>query len=256
MIRCPKCSTNNRPGAKFCAKCGNPFPQTVQAQQPQGQVQPQTNQPSKAGKIGFARLKNLGAKFATGMQKIAGGAIDRFVNPKPQLEGTVTNVRSASDEPPDFSWAKLIWAFVCFLFLLPVLPILLVFVLMVFLIQTIARINLLQVFTSTFLQLVAALKLTKDKKEPVQNFRVRDKSGQERDVRMKGYLRAGNISPGDVLTIWGKRKQGTLHFKKAENHQTSSSVLLKNRVGKLQRTVVALGLFYLLSLVIVYLIQR
>ncbi len=58
---------------------------------------------------------------------------------------------------------------------------------------------------------------------PVQTFRMRTNSGEERVVRMKGELdgaQAGHIGPGDQVTFWGDWKGGTLHAHRAYNHNT------------------------------------
>jgi hypothetical protein len=58
---------------------------------------------------------------------------------------------------------------------------------------------------------------------PVQAFRMRTNSGEERSVRMKGdpdVAQAGHIGIGDQVTFWGNWKGGTLHANRAYNHNT------------------------------------
>jgi hypothetical protein len=163
-------------------------------------------------------LRNFWIKVSNDAKKAFGVVINRIFNPNPQLEGTVINVDAPYDEPPDFDFAKTTLGCI---FILPLLPILIA--MGIFL--SLFRINIMHFFG--FLHIFRLGHTPTGKHEPVRNFRVRDASGNEHQVKMKGHLKVGNVSPGDTLTIWGKWKHGTLKFERAFNHRTSSKVLLR-----------------------------
>jgi hypothetical protein len=64
---------------------------------------------------------------------------------------------------------------------------------------------------------------------PVRDIRVRDSSGSEHLVRIKGDFVAGNVNVADNVTIEGVNRQGTLMFRRGTNHRTHCEILVKLR---------------------------
>jgi len=63
----------------------------------------------------------------------------------------------------------------------------------------------------------------------VRDFRLRDSTGMEHLVRLRGELVAGNLSVGDVVDVEGYNRRGTLMFRKGLNRRTQSEIVLKYR---------------------------
>jgi len=62
---------------------------------------------------------------------------------------------------------------------------------------------------------------------PVRDIRVRDSSGQETLVRMKGQLTSGSVSVGDDVLLEGWERNGTLLFRKGYNKRIRSDIRIK-----------------------------
>lgn len=55
--------------------------------------------------------------------------------------------------------------------------------------------------------------------------RVRTADGLQRDARVQGYLRGANVSLGDTISIWGRRRhRGAVTIYKAYNHTVQGAV--------------------------------
>jgi hypothetical protein len=63
----------------------------------------------------------------------------------------------------------------------------------------------------------------------VRDFRLRDSTGQEHLVRLRGELTAGNLSVGDEVDVEGYNRRGTLMFRKGLNRRTRSEIVVKYR---------------------------
>jgi len=64
---------------------------------------------------------------------------------------------------------------------------------------------------------------------PVRDIRLRDASGQEHLVRIRGELVAGNMSVGDEVEVEGYSRRGTLMFRRGRNKRTRSEIMIKYR---------------------------
>jgi hypothetical protein len=62
---------------------------------------------------------------------------------------------------------------------------------------------------------------------PVRDIRVRDASGQETLVRMKGQLISGSVSVGDDILAEGWERNGTLLFRRGYNKRIRSDIRIK-----------------------------
>lgn len=137
-------------------------------------------------------------------------------NTPPQLEGIVISIDSEFAELPDTDWLKTI---VKILIWLPLLPALLV----LGVIFNALRINVFQ----GLIPFIRGRGQSGNNSVPVQYFRVRDDSGNELQIKRKGYLASGNIQPGDRVAIWGRWVAGTLNLSQAFNLRTNTSVVLQ-----------------------------
>lgn len=63
--------------------------------------------------------------------------------------------------------------------------------------------------------------------ETVRDFRIRDDSGRERLVRIRGDFVAGNINPGDEVVVEGSDRAGTIVFRRGMNLRTQSHILVR-----------------------------
>jgi hypothetical protein len=63
----------------------------------------------------------------------------------------------------------------------------------------------------------------------VRDFRLRDSTGLEHLVRIRGELVAGNLSAGDEVEVEGYNRRGTLMFRKGMNRRTRSEIVVKYR---------------------------
>lgn len=61
----------------------------------------------------------------------------------------------------------------------------------------------------------------------VRDFRVRDAAGRQRLVRVYGALRSGSLNIGDLVTVEGRDRNGTLVFQRGQNHTIQSALLLR-----------------------------
>jgi len=59
----------------------------------------------------------------------------------------------------------------------------------------------------------------------VRDVRVQDATGRQWLVRICGHLKSGNLNLGDVVTMDGADKNGTLRFRKGMNHTIRSRLI-------------------------------
>jgi hypothetical protein len=62
---------------------------------------------------------------------------------------------------------------------------------------------------------------------PVRDVRVRDASGQETLVRLKGQLTSGSVSVGDDITAEGWLRNGMLLFRRGYNNRIRAEIKVK-----------------------------
>ncbi len=63
----------------------------------------------------------------------------------------------------------------------------------------------------------------------VRDFRLRDSTGLEHLVRIRGELITGNLNVGDEVDVEGYNRRGTLMFRKGLNRRTRSEIVVKYR---------------------------
>jgi len=181
----------------------------------------------------FTKLKKVLAQFTNVLSSFFGW----LFNPAPQLEGTVISVDPPYNEKPDFDVAGLLLRIFliggALMLLLPILAGAMVALIIIAILFGLLGLGVLSsLFPSCMIGCLPSLfmflfrgKTTRE--IPVRNFRIQDVSGTEYQVRMKGEIKRGNISPGDDVSIWGRWKNGTLFFRKATNHRTNSDVIIR-----------------------------
>jgi hypothetical protein len=154
------------------------------------------------------------------------------------LEGQVIHIEPSYMARPDFSWGwffvKLALFGIAFLVFGP-------FVIAVALALTIASSLLIPFgrrrgpgfFSSIASQVVGFFltsKLLGPKADvPVRDVRLRDMSGNEHLIRLKGELIAGNMNVGDEVAIEGYDRMGTLTAVRGLNKRTRSEIRIKRR---------------------------
>jgi len=148
------------------------------------------------------------------------------------IEGVVISVDPFYEEPPDRDFTKLGVGLFAALTLTPIFLITFLGFIMLSSVLRVVRLdrlilplNPLGIFG--LLAFFGIGRRTIEERIPVRNFRIRDREGNEYQVRMKGHLQIGNVSPADRLSIWGKWKKGTLVFKRAYNHRTKSEIRVR-----------------------------
>jgi hypothetical protein len=181
----------------------------------------------------FTKLKNVLAQFTYVLTSLFGG----LFNPAPQLEGTVISADPPYNEKPDFDFAGLLLRMLliggALMLLLPILVgTMVALIIIVILFGLLGLGALSSLFPSCMIGCLPSIFMLifrgKTPREvPVRNFRVQDVKGTEHQIRMKGEIKRGNISPGDDVSIWGRWKSGTLFFHKAKNRRTNADIIIR-----------------------------
>lgn len=77
----------------------------------------------------------------------------------------------------------------------------------------------------------------------ITTIRVRAENGQQQDARIHGYLRGANVSLGDTISIWGKRRRkGAIYIRRAYNHTVQGAVSTSAMIGS--------GQFFVLLIIV------
>ena len=63
---------------------------------------------------------------------------------------------------------------------------------------------------------------------PVRDIRVREASGQETLVRMKGQITSGSVSVGDDVLVEGWMRHGMLNSRRGFNNRIRAAIKIKN----------------------------
>jgi len=121
---------------------------------------------------------------------------------QPQVHGQVVHVDGPHMEERDFNFGLFLLQATLWLFLFPIL-----------------------IWKPGIASLI--LMGRKDNKVSTRSVRVRDSTGQETSVRMKGDILRGTIGMGDMVSFWGRWEGGTLHMQAAFNHKLNADVRLR-----------------------------
>lgn len=204
MTKCPRCGLMNPSGVTSCGACG-----LVRSSGGAGGALTTSTPPTTAG----------------------GGA----VFPKPHargaraVSGIVIHVDSVYMTKPESSLGKFLLKVCVALMLLPLVLILGVPLLMLsWLFGRSSRSpGLPSGLANQFLSFWLTSKLFKKDDVPVRDIRVRDLSGVEHLVRIRGHFITGNVNVADDVTMEGVDRGGTLMFRRGTNHRTHCEILVK-----------------------------
>jgi len=81
------------------------------------------------------------------------------------------------------------------------------------------------ILTYTFVGAIFGPKPTDD----IRDFRLRDETGREHFVRVRGELSAGNVNVGDELRVRGFSHRGTIELTSGVNERTRSRLIVRRR---------------------------
>jgi hypothetical protein len=142
------------------------------------------------------------------------------------LAGIVIHVDPVYTTKPEFYWGKFLLKVCLGLILLPFALIFAVpFLILLSLFRGSGRSpGLFSNLGSQLMSFWLTAKLFKKDDVPVRDIRVRDHSGAEHLVRIRGHFIAGNVNVGDDVTIEGVDRGGTLMFRRGTNHRTGSEI--------------------------------
>jgi hypothetical protein len=163
-----------------------------------------------------------------------------------KLEGQVIHVEPPYMAPQDFSWGRLLiklvllililllFGKIIFAFIFSLLIVLFViWFVFHFLFPQSARggSGCLSSLASQVVGFFLTRKMVGSPKAevPVRDIRLRDASGQEHLVRIKGDIVSGNINVGDDVVVEGFDRQGTLKFSRGWNKRIRSEIKVKSR---------------------------
>jgi hypothetical protein len=227
--KCSRCGLANPMGSTHCQACGmslststKPFP-------------PSSPPPKTVGYSGTA------GPIATPVRSVpVPVSVSGWFGWK-KIEGQVIHVEPAYMARPDFNWGGFFIKLLIAGFSLLIFgPIALGFIIFFFVLSLLLSI-LFPMNTSRgpgFLSSVASQvvgffltsKLLGPKADiPVRDIRLRDKTGQEHLIRLKGDLISGNINVGDEIEVEGYDRRGTLMLKRGLNKRTRSEIRVKRR---------------------------
>lgn len=180
----------------------------------------------------------------------------------PDISGKVVAENPLTTEPQGRDWPRSLLVFsIGATFIIAAIPALAMAAAFAYLLMLFGFGFILWIFLSGSLMLFGRAgrgQRRQDIEVPVRLFRVEDsRTGDTVQVKMKGHLKAGNISLGDIVHVWGRWKgggyggQGTLIMERAYNDTTATKVYSKMRMRSAIMIAVSLlflsGLFSLLA---------
>lgn len=150
-----------------------------------------------------------------------------------KLTGTVIAVEPPYMAKPETDWLRILLKLAMGILLLPVILGVVIAGMIVGKTFSILGIGASKFFSGIASQTIAFFltgKLFGPKEQvPVRDIRLRDDSGQEHLVRIRGELFAGNISVGDEVDVEGFDRRGTLMLRRGLNKRTRSEIRVKRR---------------------------
>lgn len=272
-MRCPECGHNNPDNQGRCSICHTVLVAPTTARQwPAGALANTQAHPLETGGTGATRLtpwtaapptyQNLNRPYAQAAPRATGA---RFATEAAgsrrgaDVAGRIIAVEAPTLERPDFdvcrALTKTLWLLLlvvspliflhAVLVTLGALPAVLAVVGLLFLVRFLSPTNLFTLYH--LLALVNPLgRRNETEQVPVRYLRVRGEDGEsEYVVRIKGNLTLSNLMPDDLVSFWGRWRQGVLHARYAYSHRTQAWVELQRSYSWLTLTAtvcVVLGL--------------
>lgn len=237
VVRCPECGLKTPSDASSCEICSAALPQHLVAAGSNVPV------PSGAAEPWPWEVPDTTASAIHRPRAVAPPAITsppRNPSLHGDLVGRVILMEAPYQEKPDFDWCKFSTKALWFLLLvaspilllhvvltkLGALPLILAVVGVFFLLRFITPSNLFALWRLH--AVLTPFKRQDQEMVPVRYLRVRDDNEDEWTVRMKGNMCLGNVSPDDLVSLWGYWRGGTLFVKRGYNHRTRSQIAFQN----------------------------
>lgn len=258
--QCPRCGlkVNNSPA--FCPACGFSFSNRNQGKGagnssvtgsnnplPGTPLLPGSNFPAPVGRRGrkISRRERLspspaagpdGGESAAGEQTSGWGS---FLGWR-RLSGTVIAVEPPYMAAPEFNWIAFLLKILLIIFLVLIIgPIILGIILGLMA----ASLILSLVFPSTrgagggfvsgffghFINFFFIGRAFRRREVAVRDVRLRDRTGQEHLLRIRGDVITGNFNVGDEIEVEGPNRRGTLLFRRGWNRRIRSEIRVRRR---------------------------
>ncbi|MCG3148936.1 MAG: hypothetical protein PCFJNLEI_02388 [Verrucomicrobiae bacterium] len=242
-VRCPECGLKTPGNAPLCENCNATLPQHLVAAGSNASVSSGWNIAQAALPV-TAQEPWLGEAPAIQRSRTSTPPTIAPTPRNPSLQGDLVGrvilMEAPYQEKPDFDWCKFFTKVLWFLLLvaspilllhvvltkLGALPVILAVVGVFFLLRFITPSNLFALWRLH--AVMSPLKRQDQEMVPVRYLRVRDENEDEWTARMKGNTCLGNVSPDDLVSLWGYWRGGTLFVKRGFNHRTRSQIQFQN----------------------------
>lgn len=227
-VKCPRCGLRNPAGVSACRACG--LPRSASGGAASG-VSPVGGHPSPLAPVPAVTPPATSPPTGGSATVPTLAGLLRWT----AVNGIVIHIDPLYMARPEFNWGGfLIKSGLVVLFL----PLFLSLAIVTFMMSTISSMiglnrgrpgffsNLATQVTGFFL----TSKLFGPKADvPVRDVRLRDGSGDEHLVRIRGDFVSGNVNIGDDVTVEGVNRSGTLMFRRGYNNRTRSEIWVKRR---------------------------
>lgn len=203
---------------------------------PMNQGQTEVTLPTSRGQRALRQSGSAAAIVAS----IAQGALAHVIPAKRTVHGQVIIAETTGTEKPDLDVCKILTRI---LWIMMLLPIFIAAAAICLLFRKCAPLNLFAMLgVFRFLNPVAQNTVL----VPVRYFRIQeDGSEAEVMVRMKGQFTHGNMGPGDLVTLCGWSRSGTLFATHGYNHRTAASIRIAHSWAWVSLVLTLLFILYL-----------
>lgn len=146
-----------------------------------------------------------------------------------ELNGKVIHIKPMYFQPPDFNWNKALIFLIILIPLMYLMAILIIFLIIIYIVLKLIGININ--FSNLFfgLSIFRSNQQNSRQEIPVQDIIIQESRGKHL-VRIKGHLKIGNVSDGDIISVKGKDKRGMLIFKSGYNRSINSDLILERKL--------------------------
>lgn len=234
--KCLRCGLVNPMGSTTCRACGESLTGTYASGGGVAATPPQVGAAPLGSRTGATPTVPRSAAVG---QAQASAAVGGSAHPLLRffgwqvLQGRVIQVEPMHMAPAESRWG---WFLVKLLVVAAILRAYGAFLLIPFIVVALSGWLLSRLLRGGFISAVAiqvaSFMLTRRLLGPVMNvpvrdWRLRDGSGRETLVRVKGQLVTGSVSVGDDVTIEGWNRSGMLLFRRGHNNRISSALRVK-----------------------------
>ncbi len=248
LTACPRCGLRQSVTSSFCPACGFEFsnatttPQKRSRADRRGSTASQTVVPSSP----FPRPTRTGDREPTSQETLppySSPSNNEFTEKQHsgffgffgwrKLTGTVIAVEAPYMAKSETDWLRILFKFAIGIILLPIILGAVIAALIIGITFSILGIGASRFFSSLASQIIGFFlvgKLFGPKEQvPVRDIRLRNDSGLEHLVRIRGELVAGNMNVGDEVEVEGFNRRGTLMLRRGKNLRTRSEIRVKRR---------------------------